>query len=224
VTTTIRPAVTAAFRGYTERLEGRTRNPYADVKGLVTVSFGCLIDPIGLALRLDWRIGDRAATAAEVRDDWQTVKAIGPNNRTATSQAALTSIRLSDAAVEALLWSRLAGNAEWLQRHLFPGFSGLSADAQLAILSTAWAIGCDFRHTDPPRPALIAAISAGDWLAAKVHAKLRTIGNAGVIDRNRHQERCFDNAATVAAHGLDPGVLHWPATVLPPVSIGGDNA
>jgi hypothetical protein len=83
VTPTIRPAVRAVFRGYSEKLEGRTRNPYADVKGLVTVSVGCLIDPIELALRLDWRIGDRAATQAEVRDDWEAIKALGENNQTA---------------------------------------------------------------------------------------------------------------------------------------------
>jgi hypothetical protein len=189
------------------------------VKGLVTVSVGCLIDPIDLALRLDWRIGDRAATHAEVRDDWQTIKALGRNNRTAESQAALTSIRLTDDGVESLLWSRLGANAEWLRAHLFPGFPDFSADAQLGILSTAWALGCDFRHTDPPRPALIAAIAAGDWVAAKVHAKLREAGNAGVVDRNRQQERCFDNAATVAEHNLDPAVLNWPALVIPPVNL-----
>lgn len=224
MTPTIRPTVRAAFRGYSEKLEGRTRNPYADVKGLVTVSVGCIIDPIELALRLDWRIGDRAATQAEVRDDWQTIKAIGPNNRTAASQAALTSIRLTDDGVDSLLWRRLNANAEWLRKHLFPGFPELPADAQLGILSTAWGIGCDVLHTDPPRPELVDAIAAGDWLAAKVRAKLREAGNKGVIDRNRQQERCFDNAATVAHHGLDPSVLHWPALVLPPVDITSETA
>ncbi len=221
MTPTIRSAVRAVFRAYSEKLEGRTRNLYADVKGLPTVSVGCMLPTVEVALTLDWRIADRKATPVEVRDDYATIAAIGKNNRTAASQAALTSIRLSDDSVDALLWGRLGANAEWLRGNLFPGFAEFSADAQLGILSTAWAIGCDFRHTKPPRPALVEAIRVGDWLAAKVHSKLREAGNPGVADRNRHQERCFDNAATVAEHGLDPAVLNWPALVIPPVTISG---
>lgn len=215
----IRPAVRAVFRAFSEKHEGRTRNPYADTKGLVTVSIGCLIHPVELALPLDWRIGDRKATEAEIRRDWSAVAAIGRNNRTAASQAALTQIRLPDDAVDALLWRRLDANAEWLTKNLFPAFPTFCADAQLGLLSCAWGIGCDFRNTKPPRPALIQAVSARDWLAAKVHAKLREAGNQGVVGRNRDQERCFDNAATVEQHKLDHSVLHWPALVLPPVNV-----
>jgi hypothetical protein len=131
----------------------------------------------------------------------------------------LTSIRLTDDGVNALLWRRLNANAEWLHKHLFPGFPEYSADAQLGILSTAWAIGCDFRNTTPPRPELVAAVGASDWQAAKVHSKLREAGNTGVIDRNRQQERCFDNAAVVVQYGLDPAILNWPTTVIPPVTV-----
>lgn len=224
MTPTIRPAVRAAFRGYSEKLEGRTRNPYADVKGLVTVSVGCIIDPISLALGLPWWIGSRRATPEEIRRDWEAAKALGHNNRRAVDQAALTSIRLTDEGVDALLWSRLNANAEWLRAHLFPGFPEFSADAQLGILSTAWALGCDFLHTKPPRPELVATIAAGDWLGAKPLAHLTESGNAGVIDRNVQAARCFDNAATVAAHGLDGSVLHWPAVVLSPVTIDEGNS
>jgi len=178
-----------------------------------------LIDPIENALALDWRIGERQAELTEVRDDWRTVKAIGKNNRTAASQAALTSIRLTDEAVDALLWRRLDANAYWLSARTFPDFATFPADAQLGILSVAWAVGCDFMHTKPPRPLLIDAIRAHDWSAAKVHARLSEAGNPGVADRNRQQERCFDNAAIVAAHGLDPSILHRPASVIAPVEI-----
>ncbi len=219
MTSPIRPAVRAAFRGYSEKLEGRTRNPYADVRGLVTVSVGCLIDPLHIALTLDWRVGERKATPAEIERDWRAVKALGENNRTAASQASLTQIRLTDDAVDALLWGRLEANGAWLAKNLLPEFPDYPADAQLGILSTAWAIGCDFRHTKPPRPELVSAIKARDWLAAKTHAALREAGNAGVVDRNRHQRRCFDNAATVERHGLDPSVLHWPALIIAPAEV-----
>lgn len=208
-------AVRAVFRGYTERLEGRTRNPYADVKGLVTVAFGCLIDPLPNALALDWRIGDRAATPAEVEADWRAVKAIGKSNRTAASQAPLTRIRLSDAAVERLLWSRLDANVAWLVKHSMPQLETFPADAQLAICSAAWALGCDFKHTDPPRPELVDACNARDWKAAKSYAQLNEHGNAGVIDRNRAQVLCFDNAAAVDSQRLQRDLLWWPLTVPP---------
>ncbi len=158
----MRPAVRAAFRGYTESLEGRTRFLYADVKGLVTVSAGCMLPTVETALALGWWIGPREATAAEIRDDFATIAAIGHNNQVADRQAALTSIRLTDGGVDSLLWNRLNGNAEWLRKHLFPRFPAFSADAQLGILSTAWGVGCDFLHTKPPRPELVAAIDAGD--------------------------------------------------------------
>jgi hypothetical protein len=215
----VRSAVRAVFRAFSERHEGRTRHPYADVRGLVTVSVGCLIHPVELALPLPWMIGDRGATETEIRRDWAAVAAVGRNNRVASSQAALSQIRLTDEGVDALLWRRLDANAQWLAKNLFPAFPTWPADAQLGVLSTAWAIGCDFRATKPPRPALIAALTARDWVAAKVHAKLREENNPGVVGRNRDQERCFDNAATVDQHQLDPSILHWPATVIPPVTI-----
>lgn len=203
-------AVRNAFRGFTENLEGRTRNPYADVKGLPTVAFGCLITPIELALMLDWRIGDRRATEAEVRNDWATINAIGENNRTAANQASLTSIRLSDDAVEALLWRRFDANVSWLVRHSMPGLASFPADAQLGIMSTVWAIGCDFQRTNPPRPELIDACNRGDWLVAKDHSRLTEKGNAGVAARNAASALCFENAAVVAAQQLPKVKLWWP--------------
>jgi GH24 family phage-related lysozyme (muramidase) len=208
--TLIRPTVRSVFRAYTESLEGRKRNLYADVKGYPTVAAGCIMTPISLALDLDWRIGDRAATHAEIRDDWETINAIGETNRTADSQAPLTSIRLTDEAVDALLWKRLDANAEWLRKHLMPGFEDFSADAQLGILSIAWGTGCDFRNTKPPRLALIKACNDGDWIAAQSHGRLREEGNQGVALRNRHQETLFSNAQTVKERDLDPSWLWWP--------------
>lgn len=211
----MRPTARSLFRQFSEQLEGRRRNPYADVKGFVTVSVGCILEPIDLALGLDWRVGDRKATAEEIRNDWHAVKALKGQVEdlrrwTAERQAPLTSIRLTDEGVDALLEQRLQANVTYLRNRLFPRWDEFSADAQLGIMSTAWALGAGFDHLNPPRHALIAAVNAGDWISAKVHAHLREIGNAGVVDRNRQQEICFDNAANVAARGLDPALLWWP--------------
>jgi hypothetical protein len=174
-----------------------------------------LLDPIELALRLDWRIGERAATQAEIRDDWQAIKALGAGNRTAKSQAPLSSIRLTQSGSDELVRRRLAANVVYIRKFL-SNWGDAPADAQLGTASLCWAVGAGLGKA---RPAFVLAFNARDWLACKNHSRIRSDNNPGVIGRNRDQERCFDNAATVAAHGLDPTVLHWPAIVIPPVEI-----
>ncbi len=220
----MRDSARAAFRPLSERLEGRKRWPYADVRGLVTVSVGCLIEPLSLAIGLPWMIGDRPATAAEITADWNAVNELPARWEkpwTADRQASLTRIRLTDDGVDRLMVKRLDANISYLRSKLFPEWDEYSADAQLAIMLTAWALGAAFDKTKPPRHALVAAIRARDWLSAKVHSHLSEAGNAGVIERNRAIERCFDNAQTVTEHNLDPSILHWPAVVIPPVTITG---
>lgn len=210
----MRPTARAVVRPLSEQLEGRTRNPYADVKGLVTVSVGCLIEPIELALKLPWEIDGRAATEAEIRADWNTVNELptkwGDKPWTAKRQEPYTRIRLSDAGVDQLMAKRLDANIAYLKTRLFTEWDTYPADAQLAIMLTAWALGAGFDKTKPPRHALVAAIRSRDWLAAKVHAHIDTAGNAGVLERNRAIELCFDNATTSEERGLDPAWLWWP--------------
>lgn len=215
----MRPAVAEAFPAYSVRHEGSTLYLYADIRGLVTSSVGVLLDPIELALRLDWRIDDRAATQAEIRDDWQAIKALGASgSRTAKSQAGLTSIRLTQSGSDALVRRRLEANVAYIRKFLH-NWDDAPVDAQLGTASLCWAIGAGL---DKTRPAFVAAFNAGDWLMCKQHARIRSDNNPGVVGRNRDQERCFDNATTVAEHQLDPSALHWPALVLPPVDVHGE--
>ena len=44
--------VRAAFLSFTTRLEGRVPYMYLDIKGLVTIGVGNLIDPVDLALQV----------------------------------------------------------------------------------------------------------------------------------------------------------------------------
>ncbi len=207
----IRPSVLKAFRGYSEGLEGRTRNPYLDVKGLVTVSIGCLVDPLYLAIDLPWMVGDRFATHDEIRADWEALKARQDvRNWRAEKQAALTTIRLTNAGVDALMWRRLEANFGYLRRSLMPGIGDFPADALLGVLSLAWAVGAGFNITKPPRDEFVAACNAGDWAAAGKRSNISEIGNAGVIARNAHQRLCFANAAIVEKLSLDRAALFWP--------------
>jgi GH24 family phage-related lysozyme (muramidase) len=211
----MRPAVEQVFAQYSARHEGAFLSPYLDIRGLVTCSIGVLIDPIELAIDLPWRIGDRAATHVEIRNDWQALKSRAElKSWTAKKQAPLTSIRLTQEASDALVRKRLNANVAYIRKFL--KWDDAPADAQLGCASLCWAIGAGLNKT---RPAFVAVFNAADWLACKQHAHIRDDNNPGVVGRNRDQECCFDNALTVAEHSLDPNILHWPATVLPPVTV-----
>lgn len=213
----LRDSVVTLFPQYTVGLESSCAFMYSDVKRLVTAAQGILCDPLGLALKLEWHIGDRRATETEVANDWQAIKsralrmsADQLQQWTARRQAPLTSCRLKQEYIDALTIKRLRGNYEYLKKNLIPNIDEAPADAQMGLMSAAWAIGAGFDRTKPPRLELIAAARAGDWAAAEPAAHLTEAGNSGVVERNRHQERMFANAATVMARGLDRDALWWP--------------
>lgn len=205
------PSVEAVWMPFNSDLEGVFRSPYLDINGDVTVAIGCLCDPLHRALTLPWKIEGRPATQEEIARDWQALKS-RPNlaEWRADKQAVLTSIRLDDDDVTALVRRRLQANYDYLRTHLMPRIDSFPADAQLGILSVAWGIGAAFDRARPPRPQLVLACNAEDWVAAKVHARLRESRNPGVVLRNRRQELCFDNAATIREHGLNPQWLWYP--------------
>ncbi len=212
----MRPNVEHIFPQFSS-IEGNFANPYSDVRRLITTGRGHLIDPIERALPLEWWIGDRRATEAEVRNDWHIIKdqALRMSDAklqqwTAGEQAHLTSIRLRSEFIDALTLRQLRANYAYIEAHLMPGIGGFPADAQLGVMSLAWALGAGFDKVVPPRTEFVTACNGGNWIAAGAHARLREAGNAGVIVRNKQQDLCFSNAATVKARGLDPAALWWP--------------
>lgn len=213
----LRQSVITLFPQFTVGLEGCFSNLYSDVKRLVTTGQGILCDPIERAFSLEWWISGRRATEQEVRNDWNAIKsralAMSDDDLqrwTATAQAPLTSVRLKQDYLDALILKRLRGNFDYIVKNLIPGLADAPADAQLGTMSLAWAIGAGFDRANPPRPEFIAAARAGNWVAAAAAARLREAGNKGVIERNRQQDICFANAAASAKRGLDPAALWWP--------------
>lgn len=220
----IRPAVLAAWHDFSEPLEGRVHSMYLDILGLVTVGVGNLIDSPDQAAELPFihaRTG-LPATRAEIVAAWRELKSRQDLARLHWRYAAgLNDLRLTDAAIDEIVRAKLTSNAIHLATKHFREFVDFPADAQLAILSMAWACGPGF----PVKFSNFAKFAdRQDWTSAKACAKIREIGNPGVVPRNRANERCLDNAAIVHDHGLDPAVLHWPAVLMPPVLIqGGSN-
>jgi GH24 family phage-related lysozyme (muramidase) len=212
-------AVLTKWHQFSEPLEGRVHSMYLDVKGLVTTGVGNLIDPVTAALPLPWKHADgRPASRDEIGAAWRNLKARQDLSKLHWKFAAkLNDLRLTDEDIDALVVSKLTSNAREL-RKAYPNFDDFPADAQLACLSMAWAVGPGF-------PAIFKNFSRfavqQDWPNAKLCAKIKTENNPGIVPRNARNALCFDNAATVIQYALDRSVLHWPnkaeiADTIPP--------
>ena len=191
---------------------------YCDIRGLITTGVGNLIDPVRAALALKWRHPDGGlAGVDEIRAQWSRLKAIAADaahhNPPVQAKLAALTLHLDDDAIDELVLARLESNAADIAHRYFPRFADFPADAQLAIMSLAWAAGSGWPAKFPHANA---AILAGDWAHAALEAVLSThtpegIENVGVIPRNDAQKICFANAAAVVSNNLDPAVLWYPS-------------
>jgi len=199
----MRPAVAAVFATFTTTFEGRTSWFYLDVKGLVTTGVGNLCDPIAFAIGLPWQIGGYAATEQEIVAAWTLVKSRQDLKEAGGGAfASLTNLRLSDSAIDNLVASKAASN-EIILRRYFPNYDDLPADAQLGILSMAWALGPAF---SPGWPKFTAALNSGDFSTCAGECVIPSVGNPGLVPRNDANVALFESAAS----GADPDVVHWP--------------
>ena len=202
----MKPSVRAAFVPFTAKYEGVVPWLYADVKGLVTVGIGNLVDPIQFALPLPFvRFDGRPASRDEIAAEWLRVK----QDPVAASRGHLyaktiTSLRLTDEGVESLVARKLAQNDDHLRRR-FADYEDWPADAQLATLSMGWACVPAFRF-----PILEAALKARDFVLASKECHIDERGNPGIVPRNKANVLLYLNAARVMAFKLDPEVVHYP--------------
>jgi hypothetical protein len=183
---------------------------YLDILGLVTCAVGILIDPISLAMPLPWKRdsdGERA-TPDQVRAAWHALKDRQDLKKRHVSHArALTGLHLDDADIDAIVAKKLESNAAHLAKKHFPLFEEFPADAQLGLLSMAWAVGPDF----PVKfPTFTGHAKRQQWESAIHHCTIREAGNPGVVPRNRANRVCFANAEIVNRCGLARDILRWP--------------
>lgn len=204
-------SVSEAFVRFSTPLEGCVQSLYADIKQLLTVGIGCLVDPVSLALPLPWVLPDGSrANQSEIAAQWRAVKAQAERlSRLHWKYAApLSTMRLTDEGVLEVARGRLLAN-EKILRGYFPQFDLFPADAQLGIFSMAWAVGAGFPATFGN---FRAAANAQNWTSAIAACGIRTEGNPGIVPRNSQNRLCFANAAAVLAQGLPIAELHWPGT------------
>jgi hypothetical protein len=214
------PSVKSQFRKFNEPFEGVVSFMYLDVKGLVTIGVGNLIDPVGVALALPFRYKGttQLASKTDIAAEWNLIKG-KPElaQKRFGACAPLTRLELDTAAIDALIASRLQLNENFLKgQKPFLKFEQWPADAQLGLLSMAWAMGPGFGMMFPN---FCHACEALDFKAAADQCKINATGNAGVIPRNRANKLLFMNAWAVL-DGEDDGfyqreTLYYPTNLNP---------
>lgn len=215
------PAVQSGFPGFSAKFEGRVSYMYLDVKGLVTVGVGNLVDPVSVAQTLPFRFKNRPginapgspATADQIAQEWQTLKSDpGLAVKMYTACDPITQLELNDDAIDSLIISRLTQNESFLKRQQwFQGFDAWPADAQLGLLSMAWAMG----PAGPGAfPTFRAACQKLDFTTAAAECRMNEAGNPGLIPRNQANVTLFSNAAIVlsgaAQSSFQSSNLYYP--------------
>lgn len=216
----MRDAVRAAFVGFTARFEGVCTWLYLDVKGYVTTAIGVLAEPSGAAVAMPFMRPDGTpATGKEIAAAWLTVKSRQDLRlRGGGAFEPITTLRLTDDGVQQVVAAKLA-NMERVLKGRFPAWDNFPADAQLGLLSLAWASGPAFSM-----PRFADAVERQDWTTACGECHLDDTHNPGLTPRNGANVRLFQNAARVSAFGLDPNVLYWPGDPVAPESVPGSGS
>lgn len=221
-------SVATAFTAFTVPLEARVRFMYLDTRQLVTTGIGNLIDQddpehIGSRARLTadaydlgWLDGQGVPVGAERIDgEYKLVKESGTAGAPLPVREAITTLRISEEAVDAMVARRLASNEATLRgRAEFAGYADWPADAQLGLLSMAWAMGAGFGFPD-----FQAAVAGGDWLTAARESHMNETDNPGLRARNIRNGLLFTIASWVAA----PPAGDLTALAYDPAMSPGDN-
>jgi hypothetical protein len=205
-------SVKTALYDFLKQYEGKVNFMYLDVKGLVTVGVGHLIDPVNQALKLEFRRkgGNSPVSAGEITTEWQTVKSkreLIPKGGEAF--AAVTSLELSDNGIKLMVASHANGIEEYIKKNasaskFYADFDNWPADAQLAFMGVAWGgipIPQFGWHKFPE------ACRVQDWDIAAAECKITSPIAAG---RNDAHKMMFLNAAAVQSNGDDITQLAWP--------------
>lgn len=205
-------SVENALYDFLKQYEGKVNFMYLDVKGLVTVGVGHLIDPVHQALKLEFRPkgGSGAASPGEVTAEWNTVKARKDlMQKGGEAFASVTRLELSDNGIKAMVRSHAAGIESYIKTNpsaskFYSNWDNWPADAQLGFLGVAWGgipIPQFGWHKFPE------ACRVEDWDKAAAECKITSPIAAG---RNEAHKLMFLNAAAVKANGDSISELSWP--------------
>jgi hypothetical protein len=194
------PSVLAAFPRITRQLEGDIPHLYLDVRGLVTIAWGVLVDPLTPMTYLPLVHADgRPATYPEIAVEWGVIKGTPDLAHLGASAARpLCELHLTPDGVRRVVQARLDATVADLCRR-YPTLATWPADAQLALLLGAWATG-----TASPYPKRDAALARGDYLTAADECRI-----AGNAPRSQVLVALYIEAHESVRLGADPSLLRY---------------
>ena len=203
------------FITFNEPIEGRVDYMYLDIKGLVTIGVGNLIDvETGFAdkvlaevktLPFVYKPGPlvqnagQPASPADIEAEWKKVKGEKVGAKLgATAFSAITKLELKEEAIIALALKKADVMEKELKHHpAFRDFDIWPADAQLGLLSMTWALGTTKLKNG--WPSFNAACKKQDFDMAVNHCEISAEGNPVLALRNAENKTLFNNAAVVMA-------------------------
>lgn len=219
------PSVHDSFYDFNHPFEGVVLWMYLDIKGLVTIGLGNLIDPVEYALNpeLQFEYIDEPGSQANQEDiiaAWNIVKEhTNLEFKGYKAFEKLTNLRITEDSVRSLVNTQLFAN-ERLLKKTFSDIDTWSADAQLGLLSMAWGLGAGFATQWPK---FRTACQNEDWDTAAEECRISEVGNPGVKPRNNANQTLFSNAARVQeledSFGYQREVLYYPTILLPEVVV-----
>ncbi len=234
------------FIKFNEPIEARVEYMYLDIKGLVTLGVGNLIDvekagdKKGLEKVMKEVVtqpfvykkganAGKSASKADIEAEWKKVKGEKARAKSgAFAFAGITDLKLKNEAIDALVLKKLNEmETELKMDPAFQGFEQWPADAQLGLLSMAWALGTPKLKAQWLR--FKAVCKKQDFDAVLKHCEISTVGNPGVAKRNTENRHLFRNATAVVANkGKNPAenlnermTLYYPNRLLKKITIRG---
>ncbi len=202
---------------FADRFEGKVPWMYLDVKGLVTVARGNLVDPVQYALPLTFMTKDgREADVNEVLVQWNAIKAAKflakAGHMAVINMLGDKLLQMSEQEMNRVFFQKFDQN----ERHLtgrFPEMPQWPQDARLFAHSMAWACGPGFRY-----PLLEAFLRAQQFGNAVAECTIDETGNPGVVKRNVANRILLRNAEKVVMSSTDRKELHYPTELKVPPS------
>jgi hypothetical protein len=209
-------SVEREFFPFTDKFEGTVRSMYLDVKGNVSTGMGILLETPNEARGYPWLRPDGSrASPSEITAEWEEVhKRQDMAHSSWTEFERFTKLRLTPEYVRDLT-ARTAREFETTLRSYFPTWDSLPADAQLGILSLAWANGPHFPGNQPHGfPKFRQAVNERDFERAALESHMDETGVSALNKRNRANFILLNNAHAVERDKLEPSVLYWPKDLL----------
>ena len=239
------PSVKSYFIAFNEPIETRVEYMYLDIKGLVTIGIGNLIDienagdkknlekvmkalvTLPFVYKKGQRDAGKPATKADIEAEWKVVKSEKARAKQGyTAFAPITTLELQN--IDALVFKTVHAMEQELKMDpAFQGFDRWPADAQLGLLSMSWALGTTKLKANWPN--FKTACQKQDFDKILKHCEIRTSDNPGVAKRNTANRRLFNNAAAVLANaGKNPAqninermTLYYPGMMLKKLTVRG---